>query len=428
MIYKNKLWYNLNYFKEILQYLVLIYIYFKLIENNYNNIKIMDWKINNEFSFEREKLNLVKIWWLKIDKIILGLILFLILFGLFMNFTSSPAIARRIEVEQLFFFKKHLIFASMSIFILIFFSYLRESHIRLIFVPLFFIILIILILTLYFGSEIKGARRWVSVFGITMQPSEFAKVFFVIFNAYLLDKFHNSKFYIKYGASSLACFILVFFLILEPDFGMSFIIILLWASQLFLYGLPWLAIFIISIFVVAGVILAYIFLPHVKDRVDRFFEIGNNYQVDRSIDAYINGGFFGTGPGGGLVKQHIPDSHSDFIFSVVAEEFGLIISSIIIFIFLYLITRIIKQNNVAKGYFSYLAISGLIIQFATQIIINIGVSLGMLPTKGITLPFISYGGSSLIAMSIAFGVILALTRKRYQTIIKDEDLLLSSDK
>ncbi|MDA7705564.1 FtsW/RodA/SpoVE family cell cycle protein [Rickettsiales bacterium] len=387
----------------------------------------MDWKINNEFSFEREKLNIIKIWWLKIDKVILGLILFLILFGLFMNFTSSPPIARRIEVEQLFFFKKHLIFASISIFILIFFSYLRVNHIKLIAPPLFVIIIITLILTLIFGNEIKGAKRWISIFGFTIQPSEFAKVFFIIFNAFLLDKFHDRKFYIKYGASGISCMILVLLLILQPDFGMSFMMILLWSTQLFLYGLPWLAIFMILLCAIAGVISSYILLPHVQDRVDRFFEIGNNYQVERSIDAYINGGFFGTGPGGGLVKKHIPDSHSDFIFSVIAEEFGIIISSIIIFIFLYLITVVIKKNNITKGYFSYLTISGLIIQFAAQIIINIGVSLEMLPTKGITLPFISYGGSSLIAMSISFGIILALTRKRYQTIIKDEELLLSDE-
>ncbi len=171
---------------------------------------------------------------------------------------------------------------------------------------------------------------------------------------------------------------------------MSFMIILLWSSQLFLYGLPWLAIFAISLFAIAGVISSYIFLPHVKERVNSFFDIGHNYQIDRSIDAYINGGFFGTGPGGGLVKKHIPDSHSDFIFSVIAEEFGLIISSIIIFIFLYLITRVIKKNNVLEGYFAYLTIGGLIIQFVAQLIINIAVSLAMLPTKGITLPFISY--------------------------------------
>lgn len=388
----------------------------------------MSWKINNEFLFERERLNPIKIWWLKIDKVILGIILFLILFGLFMNFTSSPPIAIRIEAPQLFFFQKHLFFATISILILIFFSYLRVNHIRLIAPPLFLLIIIILILTLIFGNEIKGSRRWISIAGFTIQGSEFAKIFFIIFNAFILDKFHNRKFYIKYGASGFSCFILTFLLILQPDFGMSFMIILLWASQLFLYGLPWLAIFIISLFAIAGIILSYILLPHVRDRVDRFLEIGNNYQVERSIDAYINGGFFGTGPGGGLVKKHIPDSHSDFIFSVVAEEFGLIISSMIIFVFLYLITRIIRKNDIMTGYFSYLTISALIIQFAAQIIINIGVSLAMLPTKGITLPFISYGGSSLIAMSISFGIILALTKKTYNSNINNEDLLLTNVK
>ena len=386
----------------------------------------MDWKING-FLFEREKLNFIKIWWLKIDKVILGLVLFLILFGLLMNFTSSPSIAKRIDAPQLFFFKKHLFFIFISIILLIFFSSLRTNHIRLIVPSLFIIIIITLIITLIFGNEIKGSRRWISLFGFTVQPSEFAKIFFVIFNAFLLDKFNQSKFYIKYSISGICCFLLVLLLIMQPDFGMSFMIILLWSSQLFLYGLPWLAIFAISLFAIAGVISSYIFLPHVKERVNSFFDIGHNYQIDRSIDAYINGGFFGTGPGGWLVKKHIPDSHSDFIFSVIAEEFGLIISSIIIFIFLYLITRVIKKNNVLEGYFAYLTIGGLIIQFAAQLIINIAVSLAMLPTKGITLPFISYGGSSLIAISIAFGIILAMTKKKYNNTIKDRDLLLSTE-
>ncbi|MFT4718618.1 MAG: cell division protein FtsW [Rickettsiales bacterium] len=388
----------------------------------------MDWKINHQSLFKRDKLNFVKIWWLKTDKVILGLVLFLILFGLFMNFTSSPSIAKRIEVSQLFFFKKHLIFLCGSIFLLVFFSYLKVNHIKLMAPFLFFAIILMLILTLMFGSEIKGSKRWLSLFGFTLQPSEFAKVIFVIFNAFLLDKLSHTKFYFKYIVSSISCLLLVSLLIRQPDFGMSFLVILLWSAQLFLCGLSWIAIFAISILGIFGMISAYIFLPHVRGRVDKFFDIGDDYQVDRSIDAYINGGFFGTGPGNGLVKKHIPDSHSDFIFSVVAEEFGVIISSIFIFIFIYLITRVVRKNDVKKGCFAYLTVSGLVIQFATQVIINIGVGLAILPTKGITLPFISYGGSSLIAMSMSFGIILAMTRKRYGSTLRDKDLLMAGER
>lgn len=385
----------------------------------------MDWKIDSQFLFEREKLNFIKIWWLKIDKVILGLVLFLILFGLLMNFTSSPFIAKRIEVPQLFFFHKHVIFLCISLFLLIFFSCLKVSHIRLITTPLFFLIVLTLIATLIFGSEIKGSRRWLSLFGFTLQPSEFAKVIFVIFNALLLDRLSQTKFYVKYGISGFFCLLLVLFLIKQPDFGMSFVIILLWSAQLFLCGLPWLAIFVIFLFGICGIISSYMFLPHVKDRVNIFFDIGHDYQVNRSIDAYVNGGFFGTGPGNGLVKKHIPDSHSDFIFSVVVEEFGVVISSIFILVFIYLITRVVKKNNIIKGHFAYLTVSGLIIQFSMQVIINIAVSLAMLPTKGITLPFISYGGSSLLAMSMSFGIILAMTRKRFSNTLSDSDLLIN---
>lgn len=386
------------------------------------------WKLDNQFLFERHKLNFVKIWWLNIDKLILGIVLFLMLFGLFMNFTSSPAIAKRIDVDQLFFLKKHLIFAIGGFFLLIFFSYLKTSQIKLVAPPLFIAIILCLIITLIFGNEIKGAKRWISVFGFTLQPSEFAKVIFVIFNAYLLDRFHREKFYIKYGISAAFCLLLVLLLILQPDFGMSFMVILLWSVQLFLYGLPWFAVFAISLLGIGGIILAYISLPHVRERLNSFFDVNKDYQIQRSLDAYVNGGVTGTGPGNGLVKKYIPDSHSDFIFSVVGEELGLLISAIIIFIFLLLITRVIRKNSIYDGYFSYLVIGGIIIQFAVQIIINIGVSLAMLPTKGITLPFISYGGSSLFSMSMAFGIILAMTRQKYHNRIKDSHLLLSTSK
>jgi cell division protein FtsW len=383
------------------------------------------WNIDNPFLFERSKLNHIKIWWINIDKIILSITCFLILFGLFMNFSSSPSIANRIGVSELFFFKKHIILSIGAFFLLIFFSLLKINHIKTLSVPLFITIIFILFLTLLIGNEIKGAKRWISIFGFNLQPSEFAKIFFIIFHAFLLDKLHNIDSKIKYFASISTCILSVFLMILQPDFGMSFMIILLWASQLFLYGLPMISIFLISISAIIGAICAYIFLPHVRDRIDRFLDFGQNYQVEKSIDAYISGGISGLGPGNGLVKKHIPDAHSDFIFSVVFEEFGLILSLGIIFIFILLITRIVKKNQPEDGYFIYLSISGILIQFAFQIIINIGVAIGILPTKGITLPFISYGGSSLFAMSIAFGIILSMTRKKYNHESDEKDILLS---
>jgi cell division protein FtsW len=205
-------------------------------------------------------------------------------------------------------------------------------------------------------------------------------------------------------------------LILQPDFGMTLTFTIIWAIQLFLYGIPILLVYFLGFSVIALAIGAYLMLPHVEDRINRFLDSGEqNYQVERSLDAYVNGSFFGTGPGNGVVKAFIPDAHTDFIFAVVAEEFGVIFSIFVLLTFGYLVTRIIKRVLNEENMFAYLALCGLSMQFVIQVLINSGVSLGILPTKGMTLPFISYGGSSMISMSICFGLILALTKKKYHT-------------
>ena len=189
---------------------------------------------------------------------------------------------------------------------------------------------------------------------------------------------------------------------------------ILWASQLFLYGLPIPFIAILAMIACAGGVGAYIFLPHVEDRINRFLNSSEtNYQVERSIDAFVNGSYLGVGPGNGMVKKFIPDVHTDFIFAAVGEEYGILTCILIIVIFAYFITRIVKRAIEEEDMFVYLALTGLMIQFTMQTLVNIGVSLGMFPTKGMTLPFISYGGSSMISMAICFGLILAFTKRKY---------------
>ncbi len=264
------------------------------------------------------------------------------------------------------------------------------------------------------GSETKGARRWVSLFGFTLQPSEFAKTFFIVFNAFILHKFHGSKIHLKYGISAALYLLLVVLLVQQPDFGMTLTFTVLWGAQLFIYGLPLPLIYIMGIVGVIGGIAAYIKFPHVEDRINRFLDSSEkNYQVERSLDAYVNGSFFGKGPGNGVVKDYIPDAHTDFIFAVVGEEFGIISCAVILIIFAYLITRIVKRALDEGDMFIYLSLCGLMMQFTMQVIVNIGVSLKLFPTKGMTLPFISYGGSSMISMAICFGLILAFTKRKY---------------
>lgn len=364
--------------------------------------------------FDRRYLNLFKKWWLDIDKINFFLIIGIMAFGLIMIASSSPAIAKRIEVDKFFFLKKQLIFAVVALVMLVTISFLDQEKIKLLALAGLAGSILLLLLVLVHGVEIKGAKRWVSVLGFTLQPSEFAKTFFVVVNAFLLQRFTAESWKIKYGSSAGLFLVIVCFLLLQPDLGMTLTFAVLWVVQLFVYGLPWALIIALGILAAVGGFGAYLVFPHVEDRINKFLDSGEkNYQVERSLDAFVNGSFFGTGPGNGVVKKFIPDAHTDFIFAVVGEEFGVLSCIILLVIFVYLITRIVKRALEEEDLFIYLSLCGLMMQFSMQVMVNIGVSMRLLPTKGMTLPFISYGGSSMIAMSICFGLILAFTKKKY---------------
>lgn len=373
-----------------------------------------NWHIESNVTYDRTKLNFIKKWWIDIDKINFFIIFGIIIFGLMMTASSSPVIAKKINVDKFFFLKKQLIFATIAVILMISISFLNLARVKVI--GLFGLIatIFLLVAVLIFGSHTKGATRWLSIAGFTLQPSEFAKTFFVIVHGYILQKFYFSKWHIKYGISAGLFLLIVSLLILQPDFGMTITFSILWASQLFLYGLPIPFIAILAMIACAGGVGAYIFLPHVEDRINRFLNSSEtNYQVERSIDAFVNGSYLGVGPGNGMVKKFIPDVHTDFIFAAVGEEYGILTCILIIIIFAYFITRIVKRAIEEEDMFVYLALTGLMIQFTMQTLVNIGVSLGMFPTKGMTLPFISYGGSSMISMAICFGLILAFTKRKY---------------
>jgi cell division protein FtsW len=364
--------------------------------------------------FDRRYLNFAKKWWIDIDKTNFFLVIGIMFFGLMMIASASPAIAKRIEVDKFFFLKKQLIFAAVAICLLMSISLLDHEKIKILAIVGLGISILLLLLVLVKGVEIKGARRWVSLLGFTLQPSEFAKTFFIVVNAFLLQRLAGNKWQVKYGISAGLFFVIVCLLLLQPDFGMTLTFTALWAAQLFLYGLPMPLIVTLGVLAVVGGFGAYLTFPHVEDRINRFLDSGEkNYQVERSLDAFVNGSFFGTGPGNGVVKKYIPDAHTDFIFAVVAEEFGVLSCIILLLIFAYFITRVVKHLMEEEDLFSYLALCGLIMQFSMQVIVNIGVSMRLLPTKGMTLPFISYGGSSMISMGICFGLILAFTKKKY---------------
>lgn len=372
------------------------------------------WQIKSSQTFDRNNLDIFKRWWIDIDRISFLIIIAIMIFGLMMTASSSPAIANRIDVDKFFFLKKQLIFFVISIALMIAISFLDSDKIKLFCLSGIIMAIILLVLVLIFGSEAKGAKRWISLAGFTLQPSEFAKAFFVVSNAYILQKLSKEKWFIKYGSSALLLIIISALLLLQPDFGMTLTFVVLWLAQIFLYGLPIILIMVLAFLGVVGGVGAYLVFPHVQNRISRFLDSdGKNYQVERSLDAFVNGSFFGVGPGNGVVKKFIPDAHTDFIFAVIAEEYGVFACCFVILTLAYLLTRLVRRALNEENAFVYLALCGLIMQFIMQSIINISVSLKLMPTKGMTLPFISYGGSSMIATAICFGLILAFTKRKY---------------
>jgi len=354
-------------------------------------------------------------WWLTIDKYMLTAFIITIVISIIMVTTASPAVAERIGLNSLYFIQRQLIFLFIGIFIMLGISFCSFETIKKFSLVGFIVFLILLIAVLFIGTEIKGAKRWISLVFIAIQPSEFIKPFFAIVTSIILmQKYINPKF--PAFAISFSLYItIVGLLALQPDLGMAITITAIWGGQMFLAGISMLWIFFLTIGGILALIAAYTFLPHVTVRMNSFLDpsTSDNYQVKKSIEAFINGGITGTGPGEGIVKQNLPDSHTDFIFAVVGEEFGMIVALLVIFLFAFIVIRGLWRVSKVGDLFAILAVSGLILQLGFQAAINIGVTLHLLPTKGMTLPFISYGGSSILSVSIITGMILALTRKKY---------------
>lgn len=344
---------------------------------------------------------------------LVAVLLVMILGGMLVA-TASPAVAERIGLESFYFIKRQLFFLLCAGVCVVFFSLLSPIMIRRVAVVGFILGVVALILVLLLGDEAKGAKRWLYIAGFSLQPSEFVKPFFIIVTAWCLSAAKSRSDFNSLYILTFIYGLFVFLLILQPDFGMVILVSLIWATQLFVSGFPliWITGFVLILFI--GCLLAYSFLPHVAYRINNFIAAtGDNYQINKAIQAFKSGGFTGKGPGEGVVKQYLPDSHTDFIFAVAGEEFGAVLCLSIIFLYAVIVFRGFKRISNEIDLFIIYATSGLLVQFAMQAIINIGVALHLLPTKGMTLPFISYGGSSLLATAIGVGMILSLTRKKY---------------
>ena len=360
----------------------------------------------------RTDASLLGRWWWSIDRYLLISISALIAIGVLLVAAASPAVARRIGLPEFHFLLRHIVYLGPTLTIILCLSFLPPLYIRRLAVVILASAAVAVLLTFFIGTEIKGARRWLHIPGASIQPSEFLKPSFAVVAAWLFAHQHQKQNFPGYGISCGIWAALAVMLMLQPDLGMTVVITLVWATQFFMAGLRLSIVAAIGVFMVVGLIFIYLTFPHVTSRIDRFLDpsAGDTYQVDKALEAFGRGGLLGSGPGQGDVKRVLPDAHADFIYAVSGEELGLIITLLLTGLFLTVTVRgltcALKQDNL----FIRLAIAGLSVQFGGQALIHMGSSLQLLPAKGMTLPFVSYGGSSLLSLGLAVGMLLALTR------------------
>ncbi|MGN6582611.1 MAG: putative lipid II flippase FtsW [Rhizobiaceae bacterium] len=352
-------------------------------------------------------------WWWTIDRWFLAAFLTLMVLGVVLSFAASPAVAERIGLEPYHFVTRQILFMIPALGALIAVSFLDDRQVRRLAFVMLLGSLVLMLAALYFGMEVKGARRWVTIMGVSIQPSEFMKPAFVIVCAWLFAEHARQPDIPGNLFAIILLGIVLALLVAQPDLGQSTLVLMTWGIMFFMAGLPWVWIAALGVFGVGGAIIAYNVFAHVAARIDRFTTgEGDTFQVDMGREALIGGGWFGKGPGEGTIKRILPDSHTDFVFAVAGEEFGLIFCMAIMVIFAFVVLRGLNIALKEHDDFTRYAIAGLVTQFGLQSIINMGVNLQLMPAKGMTLPFISYGGSSLVAMAIGMGMVLALTRTR----------------
>ena len=378
--------------------------------------------------FSRTDKSIFGEWWWTVDRGMLGAFIILIVFGIVLVATASPPVAERIGLGSFYFLKRHVAMLGPTIIMLVGVSMLDTRQIWRLSSLVFALSIVALIFVLATGAEIKGAQRWIRVLGFSLQPSEFTKPAFLIVAAWLMA-LQKTKENVQGNLIAAGLYFLVICLfLLQPDLGMTVIVTASWAAQIFLAGLPFRWLIAFGATGVAGMVAVYFTFDHVQSRIDRFIDpaSGDNFQVERSLDAFQNGGVFGTGPGQGTVKLGLPDAHADFIFSVLGEEFGLFFVLILMLVFGFILLRGYNRLMNHNDMFTVLAAGGLLTMFGLQAMVHMGSALNLLPTKGMTLPFISYGGSSVLSMGFAMGVVLALTRRQRRSSISKGGMSLSS--
>lgn len=356
-------------------------------------------------------------WWWTVDKLLLAAITALMLAGIILSLAASPPVATRIGLDPFHFFSRHVMFLVPSFMVLIAVSFMSPKAIRRSALLVFAVSIVLIVVTLLIGPEVKGSRRWITLLGVNIQASESAKPAFVVIAAWL---FAESTKRPEMPATSMAIVLLlmvVSLLVMEPDFGQTMLLLMVWGALFFIAGMRMIWVVGLAGAAGAGLFGAYLLVPHVAGRIKRFMNpaSGDTFQVDTAMEAFWNGGWFGLGPGEGIAKRSLPDSHTDFVFAVAAEEFGIILCLALVALFAFIVIRTLLRAYRSEDAFSRFAASGLAILFGVQGAINMAVNLQLIPAKGMTLPFISYGGSSIVSLAYGVGMMLALTRLRPRT-------------
>jgi len=363
----------------------------------------------------RSDRGLLAQWWFTVDRGLMFAVLLLMASGVLVSMAASPPVADRIGIDTFHFIKMQLFYLCFAVPVLVALSFFPPRLARRAGLAVFFGALSLMVLALFFGPEIKGAHRWIDVGPINLQPSEFAKSAFVVVVAWFLAESSRRPEMPGQLIAFVLAGVFVSLLVLQPDFGQTALVILTFGAMLLIYGIPWIAVLGLGGLAVAGLVASYYLVPHVQSRIDRFLspDKGDTFQVDTAMEAFRNGGLMGAGPGGGDAKLVLPDAHTDFTFAVVGEEFGLIACLLLISLFAFVVLRVLLRARSEPDPFAALALSGLAMVFGFQAVINMGVNTALLPAKGMTLPFISYGGSSLLGMAFGMGLVLALGRRRF---------------
>ena len=353
-------------------------------------------------------------WWRTVDRLTLGVLVALMLGGIVLCLAASPPVAVRIGLDPFHFVDRQVIFLIPAGAVLIATSFLSPREVRQVSLIVFAISLVLVAATPHFGADIKGARRWLVILGVNVQPSEFLKPAFVVLIAWLFGESAKRP---EMPANLIALVLLlvvVVLLVLQPDFGQTMLITLVWGALFYMAGMRLIWVFGLAVTAGLGLTTAYYTVPHVAERIHGFLDPASrdSFNVDIATESFLRGGWFGRGPGEGTIKQILPEGHTDFVFAVAAEEFGIVLCLILVALFAFIVIRALIKAMRNDDAFTRFAVAGLAILFGLQSTINMAVNLHLMPAKGMTLPFISYGGSSLISLAFGMGMLVALTRER----------------